>query len=240
MQLAVEIWQGAEYMCLDHEEATIKNIFLSNFLERLRDAGRVTMARPQVAEVARIESASPPPVAPHIPPVNIQVPNSPTFPEAETIPAIEALEKVASIPEPAATNDEYLGIVSSTENRDEVAIETHSYSNECVPESELEIIEQAGDLLADVDGASEVETVDAVNHSETKILAIVTATLPPSTPVEIVTTPTVRVKNRSPQLWSASAFGKRNARSYTSLEREFMSPCETSACIFSAIIVSTG
>ena len=40
-RLALEMWQGAEYMCRDHEEATIKNIFLSNFLEGLRDAGRV-------------------------------------------------------------------------------------------------------------------------------------------------------------------------------------------------------
>lgn len=39
---------------------------------------------------------------------------------------------------------------------------------------------------------------------------------------------------------SASAFGRRSARSYTSLERELISPCEIRACIFSAIIVSTG
>ena len=57
-RLGVEMWQGAEYMCRDHEEATIKNIFLSNFLERLRDAGRVTIARPPAAGIARTEMAS--------------------------------------------------------------------------------------------------------------------------------------------------------------------------------------
>lgn len=35
--LALEIWQGAEYMCREHEEAQIKNIFINNFLERLRE-----------------------------------------------------------------------------------------------------------------------------------------------------------------------------------------------------------
>ncbi len=36
-RLALEIWQGAEYMCRDFEEANIKNIFINNFLERLRE-----------------------------------------------------------------------------------------------------------------------------------------------------------------------------------------------------------
>lgn len=34
-KLALEFWQGLEYMCRDAEEAAIKNIFLSHFLERL-------------------------------------------------------------------------------------------------------------------------------------------------------------------------------------------------------------
>ena len=191
-QLAVEMWQGAEYMCRDHEEATIKNIFLSNFLERLRDAGRVTMARPPVEKVTRIETASPSPTAPHFPPVNIQVPNSPTFPEAETIPAMETLEKVVSIPE-AAAKDEYLGIVSSTEDQGRIGIETQSYADECIPESESEIIEQADDFLADVEDKSQVEAVESFNHDEPKNFAIETSTLAPATPVgsaEIAAIPT--------------------------------------------------
>lgn len=34
--LALEFWQGLEYMCRETEEATIKNIFLNHFLECLR------------------------------------------------------------------------------------------------------------------------------------------------------------------------------------------------------------
>jgi hypothetical protein len=192
-RLAVEMWQGAEYMCRDHEEATIKNIFLSNFLERLRDMGRVTMARPQVTEAERMEKPSPSPTASHLPPVDIQVPDSNSFQETATIPAMETLENVVSIPESAAAEDEYLGIVSSTEDRGQVAIETHSYADECVPESEFEIIEPAVDLLADVDDVTEIEAVEICYHDDTEDLAIETSTLLPATPldlVEIVTTPT--------------------------------------------------
>ncbi len=36
-KLALEFWEGLEYMCRDAEEAAIKNIFLSHFLERLSE-----------------------------------------------------------------------------------------------------------------------------------------------------------------------------------------------------------
>ena len=36
-QIALDIWQGAEYMTREHEEAQIKNIFVKNFLEELRE-----------------------------------------------------------------------------------------------------------------------------------------------------------------------------------------------------------
>jgi hypothetical protein len=158
----------------------------------------VTIARPPVAEVTRIETSSPPTTAPYIPPVNIPVQNSPTLQEAETIPAMEILGEVAPIPESAAATDEYLGIVPSTENIDQVAVETHSYADECVPESESEIINQADDFLADVEDAPEVETAGAFNDSdESKSPAIETSTLVPSTPVdpvEIATATPVRTK----------------------------------------------
>ena len=35
--LALEFWQGLEYMCRENEEATIQNIFFNHFLERLRE-----------------------------------------------------------------------------------------------------------------------------------------------------------------------------------------------------------
>ena len=36
-RLALEIWQGAEYLTREHERARIQNIFTNNFLERLRE-----------------------------------------------------------------------------------------------------------------------------------------------------------------------------------------------------------
>ena len=36
-RLALEIWRGAEYMTREYEEARIQNIFVSNFLDRLRE-----------------------------------------------------------------------------------------------------------------------------------------------------------------------------------------------------------
>ena len=192
-QLAVEMWQGAEYMCRDHEEATIKNIFLSNFLERLRDAGRVTIARPPAAGIARTEMASSPPVGSHIPPANIPVQNPPKLPAVEAIPATETLEKVASIPESAVATDEYLGIISSQESEDQAVIETRSYADECVPESELEIIEQAGDFLAEVDDGSEVDPVEPLTNDGAQSIKVETSTLAPVAPVvsaELTMTPT--------------------------------------------------
>lgn len=36
-KLALEFWQGLEYMCRETELATIQNIFVGQFLEHLRD-----------------------------------------------------------------------------------------------------------------------------------------------------------------------------------------------------------
>ncbi len=36
-QIALDIWQGAEYMTREHEEAQVKNIFVKNFIEELRE-----------------------------------------------------------------------------------------------------------------------------------------------------------------------------------------------------------
>lgn len=49
-RLALEIWQGAEYMTLDHEEAQIKNLFVGNFLDRLREIGAATNAMETISE----------------------------------------------------------------------------------------------------------------------------------------------------------------------------------------------
>jgi len=51
--LGLEMWQGAEYVTRAHEEATIKNIFLSNFLQQLRELPKQQTQQP---------SSTPPPV----------------------------------------------------------------------------------------------------------------------------------------------------------------------------------
>ncbi len=60
--LALEMWQGTEYMCRANEEATIKNIFLSNFLQNLRDIGMQKPSQQVIAETKPPESSPPAPV----------------------------------------------------------------------------------------------------------------------------------------------------------------------------------
>ena len=140
-QIGLELWNGAEYMTRAHEEVTIRNIFLSKFLERLR-------------EIEREPSQ-------HTPVVT-----SPTIPLSETNNTSDtAVSPVPQIKvgsdESDAQQDEFLGVVESepsTEDRP-------SYANECIPEFEDEI---AG-MIAD-DRETEVVSVtaseEAVHPSE--------------------------------------------------------------------------
>jgi hypothetical protein len=50
--LGLELWNGLEYMCRDHEESAIKNIFLNYFLERLLE---VTLPITPIMPVSEIE-----------------------------------------------------------------------------------------------------------------------------------------------------------------------------------------
>ena len=60
MRLALEFWQGLEYMCRETEEAAIKNIFLNHFLDRLRVARppQTATAVELPADSAQTESVS--------------------------------------------------------------------------------------------------------------------------------------------------------------------------------------
>ena len=177
-RLALEMWQGAEYMCRDHEEATIKNIFLSNFLEGLRDAGRVTMVRPSAAEIARpaIPSpASPPPVFASS---KIPVTSSPPVIQEVAIPPAGG----AAVNDPTATTDEFLGLVTSPESGEGV-IQTRSYADECMPESELEIVDKDGDTVYE---GSKAEAREALCDDETKTDSVEESTSPPAASVASV------------------------------------------------------
>lgn len=116
-QLALEMWKGTEYMCRANEEATIKNLFLSNFLQRL-------------SEIVR-ESATSRPVI-------IEPPATPSVPETQT----QEPEATASNIDqgiPATSEDEFLGVVAQTEPIEEIP--RTSYLDECKPEFEDEIVE---------------------------------------------------------------------------------------------------
>ncbi len=52
-RLGLEMWEGAAYTCRQSEEVTIKNIFLCNFLERLRDIARTAPPVPVAAGLTR-------------------------------------------------------------------------------------------------------------------------------------------------------------------------------------------
>jgi hypothetical protein len=51
-KLALDIWQGAEYMCRDAEEMQIKNIFVSNFLERMNELSSESKIAENRAEIS--------------------------------------------------------------------------------------------------------------------------------------------------------------------------------------------
>lgn len=113
-QLALEIWKGSEYMTRAHEEATIKNLFLSNFLKELDGVVKETKGEPVSA-----------------------IPKPTTMPAAgETSVRENTEETVPANP----SDDEFLGLVSSDEPAKSEAPKS-SYADECKPECEDEIVE---------------------------------------------------------------------------------------------------
>ena len=114
-QIGLELWKGADYMTRSHEEVTIRNIFLSKFLERLREIERESNQGPSIA-------------------------NSPPMGSEEKFSAAEADDGPVTQNEVESTGspeqrDEFLGVVDS----EDPAEERPSYSNECIPECEDEI-----------------------------------------------------------------------------------------------------
>lgn len=54
-RLALEIWQGADYMTREHERARVQNIFVGNFLDRLREITPVVTATNESLKTATTE-----------------------------------------------------------------------------------------------------------------------------------------------------------------------------------------
>ncbi|HQU91938.1 MAG TPA: hypothetical protein PLK77_06560 [Pyrinomonadaceae bacterium] len=114
-QIGLELWNGAQYLTRSHEEVTVRNIFLSKFLERLREIER------EPSKLASVTNS-------------ISMRSEEKFSTAETavspVPPIEVESN-----ELGAQQDQFLGVVDSEDQTEE----RPSYANECIPECEDEI-----------------------------------------------------------------------------------------------------
>jgi hypothetical protein len=139
-QIGLELWKGAEYMTRSHEEVTIRNIFLSKFLERLREIDREVVQRPSIPNV------------PGKPAIEIA---------ASSDSALSSMIQTGTESESGGeARDEFLGVVDP----DESVEDRPSYADECVPEGEDEIasmLTSSGTSTAiDVSGDHALESPD--------------------------------------------------------------------------------
>ena len=127
-QIGLELWKGAEYVTRAHEEVTVRNIFLSKFLERLRDVQRRS-------NPGSLASPCPAPTAVDVPIAHSREINTETI---EVTPSESAVE---------SGEDEYLGVIES----DEISQSRPAYADECTPDFERELSAEinAADSLAD-------------------------------------------------------------------------------------------
>lgn len=127
-QLGLEMWKGAEYVCRAQEEANIRNLFLSKFLERLRE-----IAKESVVQTKTVSAAAPVDTEPVRQPAPATVSVQPPQPPAPQ-----------PLPEPQPQNaaqDEYLGVISAYDKaNDQAENQRSSYAEEeCVPEYDADI-----------------------------------------------------------------------------------------------------
>jgi len=214
-QIGLELWKGAEYMTRSHEEVTIRNIFLSKFLEKLRDIERETVQR------SSTPIPSPIPVA-----TQNAVSISPPIPAGQ-----QTAIKTESVDE---AKDEFLGIVGSQGSVED----RPSYANECKPECEEEIVsmldplepfgivELPGDPRVDQNSTSAREPNVTIEESEEHGKII------PGTCVEEVAE-TAQLMTSSDELVSDIIATERSIRSVVLSEKE---PYNFDACTITAVI----
>jgi len=150
-QLGLEMWKGAEYVCRAHEEANIRNLFLSKFLERLREIEKERTAQSRNVAASTAPQMTAPVRQPGQEPVSVQ-PSTP--------------QTVSGQRPQGAAQDEYLGVVPTD---DQSGCDRPSYADECVPEFEAEIATMnngsgPGDLI---NPAAESSNVDESGISAT-------------------------------------------------------------------------
>lgn len=114
-QLGLEVWTGSEYVCRAHEEANIRNLFLSKFLERLREIEKENNVQVKTVAPTTTPIVTEPVQHPTSVPVSVQPPVERTVPEQ---------------PPQSTGQDEYLGLLPTSDQPD-----THisSFADECTP-----------------------------------------------------------------------------------------------------------
>lgn len=153
-RLALEIWHGAEYMTRDHEEAQVKNIFVNNFLDSLRQINKAAKTAETISENTAGEVEA----------VNAEIESTPHEDEfLGLISTVEAEEKSADLP--ADTTDEQIvEIAVSEQNNSAASVEFET--------GETEIVEPAEESQAAIDEAVneaiEVAESQSENAAETK------------------------------------------------------------------------
>ncbi|MGD9560844.1 MAG: hypothetical protein AB7F88_00550 [Pyrinomonadaceae bacterium] len=133
-QIALEMWKGTEYLCRDHEQNTVRNIFLSSFLERLRELANATRVQPPPVQ------SLPPTFSRSAPTVVTGITSSPVAPVTSEPPPPTGIESfpqlpnapAPDVPSPAEATDESLGIVPSIDDTPPESFQV-SYDDECDP-----------------------------------------------------------------------------------------------------------
>lgn len=171
-QLALEIWKGSEYMTRAHEEATIKNLFLSNFLKELDGVVKETNDEPV--------SALPQPII--------------ASPAGETSVSGNIEETVQANP----SDDEFLGLVSSDESERSEDPKS-SYADECKPECEDEIVEMINGSVEEIP-ASQTENVAVSETLQANEASTIAATEASTTETEPTVQPEDVIEAQPPQV----------------------------------------
>ncbi len=166
-QLGLELWRGAEYVCRAHEEATIKNLFLSKFLQSLREIEKQNGGQPRPLQAQVVNPAAPRPSYPVQP---IPDPSHAVRTDPVPVPVQPVQPQPAPVYQPQdPARDEYLGIVSPDHQGES---NKPSYADECVPgyDPEIEALverfdNECSEPDADISNEPVSDAADAIEQS---------------------------------------------------------------------------
>lgn len=156
-KLALEMWKGAEYVTRAHEEATIKNIFLSNFLKRMAELDREKNVPVETVSVSSVV-------------------RQPAHPYSDAAPSLPDLPSESTV-----TADEYLGVISA--EAEGSLPKKSSYAYECIPEGEREndecfVEDEKVGTVSVAETTSVQPDTQTTQVSETRSTAVATESIP--------------------------------------------------------------